>query len=59
MERTDTTGQPRTNREGVLASRDANLQVRLWIGRNPGLFVGLCLAAGFLLGKGPARGGKS
>lgn len=54
-----TTSQLRTNPEGVLASRDANLQVRWWIGRHPGLFVGLCLAGGFLLGKGPARGGKS
>lgn len=40
----------------VLGARDrrtsvsGRLQARLWIGRNPGMFVAACAAFGFLLG---------
>lgn len=46
-----------TRPEEAPASRptDGKLQARMWIGHNPVVFVVICLAAGYLLGRGWVR----
>lgn len=55
-----TTTERDAGAERALASRPVSgggLQVRLWIGQNPLLFVAVCVLIGYWLGRG-ARGGS-
>lgn len=46
-----TVGRP----PGVARAGDTNLQARMWIGRNPLLFVAVCLTVGYLFGRAVKR----